>query len=62
VSHFKSSLHSLNSLNTVLCNEVSQIQRNKTVFKFYSGLFLTPEFFFFFFFKEKEQDLELNWW
>lgn len=58
MSHFKSSLHSLNSLNTVLCNEVSQIQRNKTVFKFYSGLFLTPDFFFF---KEKEQNLELNW-
>lgn len=47
MNHFKSSPHSLNSLNTVLCNEVSQIQRNKTVFKFYSGLFLTPDFFFF---------------
>lgn len=46
VNHFKSSPHSLNSLNTALCNEVSQIQRNKTVFKFYSGLFLTPDFFF----------------
>lgn len=59
VNHFKSSLHSLNSLNTVLCNEVSQIQRNKTVFKFYSGLFLTPDFFFFFLRKGTEFGIEL---
>lgn len=55
VSYFKSSLHSLNSLSIVLCKEVSQIQRNKTVFKFYSGLFLTTDFF-----NEKEPNLELS--